>query len=197
MKVLVLFAHPAFHKSKVNKQLVNDLHKIEGVTLHDLYQEYPDNDIDVRREQKLVSEHDVVVFQFPLFWYSTPPLLKEWQDMVLEHGWAFGSKGDALKGKLFMCSITTGGPQSTYQVGKFHNHTLNQLILPLMQTATLCKMQTIPPFVVHGTHAVDNNDIEYHKQLLHALFKDFTNNTFDLNKALKHNYINEYISKKK
>jgi glutathione-regulated potassium-efflux system ancillary protein KefG len=89
MKILVLFAHPAFHKSKANKFFVDELSEVEGVTLHDLYQEYPEFDIDVKREQALLKEHDIIVFQFPLFWYSTPAILKEWQDLVLEHDWAF------------------------------------------------------------------------------------------------------------
>jgi glutathione-regulated potassium-efflux system ancillary protein KefG len=78
MKILVLFAHPAFHKSKVNRILVDGLSEMKGVTFHDLYQEYPEMDIDVKREQELVSQHDVILFQFPLFWYSTPAILKEW-----------------------------------------------------------------------------------------------------------------------
>ena len=96
MKILVLFAHPAFHKSKVNKMLVEGLADMEGVTFHDLYQEYPELEIDVKREQELLLDHDVIMLQFPLFWYSTPAILKEWQDLVLEHGWAFGSKGNKL-----------------------------------------------------------------------------------------------------
>ena len=82
MKILVLFAHPAFHKSKVNKVLVDGLDKIGHVTFHDLYEEYPESDIDVKREQKLLKQHDVIILHFPFFWYSTPAILKEWQDLV-------------------------------------------------------------------------------------------------------------------
>ena len=62
----------------------------ERVTLVDLYGEYPDYRIDIDREQQRLRDHDVVVFMFPLYWYSTPSMLKEWQDLVLEHGWAYG-----------------------------------------------------------------------------------------------------------
>ena len=51
-------------------------------------------------------DHDVVLFQFPLFWYSTPSILKEWQDLVLEHGFAYGAEGDALDGKRMMIAVT-------------------------------------------------------------------------------------------
>ncbi len=86
--LLVLFAHPAFHKSRVNRVLTRFVKETEGVTFHDLYEAYPDFHIDVAREQALLVRHDVIVFHHPFFWYSTPAILKEWQDLVLEHGWA-------------------------------------------------------------------------------------------------------------
>ena len=105
MKVLILFAHPAFQKSRSNRLLVKDLDKIEGVTFHDLYEMYPDFNIDIKHEKKLCEVNDVIIFQHPFFWYSTPAILKEWQDLVLEHGWAYGSEGKALENKLFFNSI--------------------------------------------------------------------------------------------
>ena len=194
MKILVLFAHPAFQKSRVNKMLVDGLSETEGVTFHDLYQEYPELEINVKREQELLLEHDVIMFQFPLFWYSTPAILKEWQDLVLEHGWAFGSKGDSLKDKLFLCSVTAGGPRQAYQEGNFHNHTINQLLSPLRQTSVLCKMKPLPPFVVHGTHAIETDEILDAKNDLLKLLDLLMNSEINLEAAGKYEYINEYLS---
>jgi len=84
--VLILFAHPALEKSRVNRRLVAAVQGLEGVTFHDLYEAYPDFYIDVKHEQRLLEAHDIIAFQHPLYWYSTPSLLKEWQDLVLEHG---------------------------------------------------------------------------------------------------------------
>ncbi len=193
MKVLVLFAHPAFHKSRINKILVDGISHIEGVTFHDLYEHYPEFDIDIQKEQDLLSKHDCVIFQHPFFWYSTPAILKEWQDLVLEHGWAFGSQGNALKGKLFFCALTTGGPQQAYQIGSFHNHTINQLLSPLRQTAILCKMVPLPPFVVHGTHAIEPDEVLDHKNDYFKILKLIINNEFDSEKAVKLNYLNDYL----
>lgn len=193
MKVLVLFAHPAFHKSRINKILVDGISHIEGVTFHDLYEHYPEFDIDIQKEQDLLSKHDCVIFQHPFFWYSTPAILKEWQDLVLEHGWAFGSEGNELKGKLFFCALTTGGPQQAYQTGSFHNHTINQLLSPLRQTATLCKMVPLPPFVVHGTHAIEPDEVLDHKNDYFKILKLIINNDFNSEKAVKLNYLNDYL----
>jgi glutathione-regulated potassium-efflux system ancillary protein KefG len=195
MNILILFAHPAFQKSRVNKVMVDGITHIEGVTFHDLYEEYPELDIDIKREQQLLADHDAIVFQFPLFWYSTPAILKEWQDLVLEHGWAFGSKGNALKGKLFFCSVTTGGPGTAYQEGSFHNHTINQLLAPLKQTAILCKMIPLPPFVVHGTHAIELDEILDHKNQYFKLLQHISKGGTKVDRASKFDYLNDYLKK--
>ena len=108
-RVLVQFAHPAFERSRVHRRLLAHLPRREGITLNDLYEEYPAFDIDVAREQALLLAHDVVVFQHPFFWYSTPPLLKQWEDLVLEHGWAYGREGRALTGKHYSMSSRPEG----------------------------------------------------------------------------------------
>lgn len=194
MKVLILFAHPAFHKSRINKILVDGISQIENVTFHDLYEHYPEFDIDVQKEQDLLSEHDCIIFQHPLFWYSTPAILKEWQDLVYEHGWAFGSEGNALKGKLFFNVITSGGPRQAYQKKNYHNHTLNELILPLRQTAQLCKMIPLPPFVVHGTHAISTEEILDYKKDYYTLLKLFVSDKLDVEKAIRLDYLNDYLA---
>jgi glutathione-regulated potassium-efflux system ancillary protein KefG len=193
MKVLILFAHPAFHKSRVNKVFIDGLSKLDGITFHDLYEEYPELDIDAKREQQLLSEHDVIVFQFPLFWYSTPAILKEWQDLVLSHGWAFGSQGNELKDKYFFCTISTGGPRAAYKVGGYHNHTLNQLLSPIMQTARLCKMKTLPPYVIHGSHIIEKPEILKHRSDYFNFLNDIVSNSIDIDGVGSFEYINDFI----
>ncbi|TKG89605.1 NAD(P)H oxidoreductase [Puteibacter caeruleilacunae] len=193
MKVLVLFAHPALHKSYVNKVLIEEMNVIDGVTFHDLYELYPEFDIDVSHEQDLLSQHDCIVFHHPLFWYSTPALLKEWQDLVLQHDWAFGSKGNALKGKLFFNVVTVGGPRKAYQKGEFHNHSINELLSPLTQTAALCKMTALPPFVVHGTHAIEDKEIQQYKNQYFRLLELLATKNVDVNKVTSYKYLNDYL----
>lgn len=92
-RVLVLFAHPAVHKSRINRHLADAVRGLEQVTFHDLYEAYPDFLIDVPREQELLRSHDVIVVQHPFYWYSTPAIFKEWMDLVLEYGFAYGKGG--------------------------------------------------------------------------------------------------------
>ncbi len=148
-RVLILLAHPAFERSRVQSYLVDAAQSLEGVFVHDLYQEYPDFMIDVMREQGLLMEHEVIVFQHPFYWYSAPALLKEWMDVVLEHGFGYGSRGGALTGKFFMRAISTGGSAASYQSTGVNHFTIRQLLTPFEQTANLCGMHYLEPFVVH------------------------------------------------
>ena len=113
-RILIVFAHPAIRRSRVNRRLVEAVRGLDGVTVNDLYEAYPELDIEVDREQRLLEKHDIVVLQHPFYWYSTPAILKEWQDLVLEHGWAYGRDGHALEGKLLLNAITTGGGEEAY-----------------------------------------------------------------------------------
>jgi len=160
--ILLLFAHPALEKSRVNLALLDAAQRVDGVTVHDLYELYPDFHIDVEREQGLLLNHEIVIFQHPLFWYSTPSILKEWQDLVLEHGWAYGSEGAALAGRRLVSVISTGGSEEAYQEGGYNRFTIRQLMAPIEQTAHLCSMAYGPAFVVHGTHLMKLETIERH-----------------------------------
>lgn len=115
-RVLVLFAHPSQHRSEANKPLFEQAKRVDGVTCVDLYAEYPTFKINIDREQKRLLDHDIIIFQFPLYWYSTPAILKEWQDLVLEYGFAYGTDGNELQGKKLLCSITAGGKKTPTKV---------------------------------------------------------------------------------
>lgn len=149
-RVLILFAHPMPRKSRINRAMAAAVRELAGVTFHDLYEAYPDFDIDVAHEQALLREHDVIVAQHPFYWYSAPALMKEWLDLVLEYGFAYGDQGTALHGKRWQQAITTGGPEDAYQTSGYNRFTIRELLAPFEQTANLCGMIYQEPFVVHG-----------------------------------------------
>ncbi|MFC4874411.1 NAD(P)H-dependent oxidoreductase [Negadavirga shengliensis] len=45
--------------------------------------------IDVKAEQQDLLNADLVIMQHPFFWHAAPPLVKQWIDLVLAHGWAY------------------------------------------------------------------------------------------------------------
>ncbi|EIJ0981335.1 TPA: flavodoxin family protein [Vibrio vulnificus] len=179
-KVLVLYAHPSQHRSEVNAPLFNAAQAIEGVTCVDLYAEYPQFDINIDKEQARLLEHDVIVFQFPLYWYSTPALLKEWQDLVLEYGFAYGTDGIALKDKLMLCVVSAGGKEEAYKAEGYNHFTIRQLLAPIEQMAALTNMHYLPPLAIFGARtALEENRIDQHVEgyltLLRALVEDRVN----------------------
>lgn len=191
-RILVLFAHPILERSRVNRQLVSAIRALPGVHVHDLYEEYPTLAIDVRREQALLTEHDVVVFQHPFYWYSTPAILKEWQDLVLEHGWAYGAQGKALVGKLTFNVITAGGPASAYQRGGYNRFTIRELLTPYNQTAHLCGMRFLAPFVVHSTLRLSSDDdIAPHAHAYRKLLTALRERRLDLERAAAAEKLND------
>ena len=194
-KILILFAHPALEKSRVNARISPDLSELEGVTVHDLYESYPEFDIDVAHEKKMVEDHDVIVFHHPLFWYSTPAILKEWQDLVLEHGWAYGSTGNALRGKVFFNIITAGGREEAYRIDGYNGHTLRQLLAPIEQTSRLCKMVFLPPFVIYGTHSIDADRVGSERTILVQILKAIRDDDIDYAGLNVVPSLNEYFHK--
>ena len=152
-RVLVLFAHPAFQKSRANKTLVEAYRGMENLTFRDLYEEYPDFNIDVIMEQRLLVENDIVILHHPFYWYSSPALLKEWLDLVLEVGFAYGNGGTALQGKSLLTAITTGGSPAAYTEDGYNRFSIREFLIPFEQTATLCGMSYLPPFVACGMHS--------------------------------------------
>ena len=155
-KILILFAHPGYHRSHANKTLLQALRKVEGIHVHDLYQRYPNMFIDVAHEQQLLLEHDIIIFQHPLYWYSSPAIIKEWMDQVLEYGFAFGPEGHALKDKQLLSAITTGGSQESYTSQGHNRRAVIEYLLPFRQTAWLCGMRYLPPFVLYSYHTIQD-----------------------------------------
>jgi len=181
--ILILFAHPALEKSRVNRVLIEGVRDLEGVTFHDLYEAYPDLDIDVAREQDLLVAHDVIVLHHPFFWYSTPAILKEWQDLVLEHGWAYGSGGVALEGKCMINAVTTGGGEAAYCAEGQNRFTVRQLLAPIEQTARLCRMEYLAPFVVHGSLGMTSDQAGAHARDYRRLIEALRDGTLDTGAA--------------
>ncbi|WP_261818033.1 NAD(P)H-dependent oxidoreductase [Vibrio gallicus] len=176
-KVLILFAHPSQRRSEVNVEMFQAAKKVAGVTCVDLYADYPRHNININIEQQRLLDHDVVVFQFPLYWYSTPSIMKEWQDLVLEYGFAYGTDGTALHGKTFLTALTAGGREAAYQTDGYNHYSIRELLHPIEQTVNLIGMDYLPPYALFGSRsAVEEGRIEQHVngyvELLQALVSD-------------------------
>lgn len=140
-KILVISGHPKLEEASLaNKAILDKLKDAPGFEVRDLKKLYPNFIIDVEAEQKALMAADVIVFQFPYYWYGVPGIMKEWMDEVLAYGFAYGSEGDKLKGKRLIVSVTIGGPEESYSAGGYNTYDVETLITPLKQMANLTGM---------------------------------------------------------
>jgi glutathione-regulated potassium-efflux system ancillary protein KefG len=192
-KTLVLFAHPRFENSRIHQALLKKIKNLPGLRIHDLYEHYPEFNIDVEYEKNLLLEHDIIVWMHPFYWYSAPPILKQWIDLVLQHGWAYGKGGTALTGKRVLSCISSGGPREAYQSEGLHIYSVHEFLRPFERTATLCNMEYLPPFFVHGSHKISDEELEKNGILYQQLLIQLTHSSVDSSELKKHFYLNDWI----
>ncbi|MFJ8201039.1 NAD(P)H-dependent oxidoreductase [Streptomyces sp. NPDC096152] len=168
-RTLVVVAHPDLAASRVTAHLAQSIRDLEHVTVHDIAAAYPDSRIDTTHEQRLLREHDVIVWQFPWHWYSVPGVLKTWMDKVLTHGFAYGTGGTALHGKTLQLVTSTGGPEGSYATDGFNRFTIDELLAPVHATAHLTGMHLGEPVVLYSARTVSDEDLALHAKRYRAL----------------------------
>ena len=151
-KTLIIVTHPYLNNSVINKRWLEELEKFpEKFHVHQLHEVYPNQQFDIRAEQKLVEEHDRIVFQFPYYWYHSPALLKKWFDEVLTHGWAYGSSsGFKFTGKKIALAISLGLKEDQLQHGTIFKYTLEELTRPFEALFDYIKADYQPLFAYYG-----------------------------------------------
>lgn len=155
MKTLIVIVHPALHESRVNQRWLSELEPYKDqLTLHNLYAQYPDSKLDVAREQQLLDQHDRIILQFPLYWFSSPPLLKQWLDEVLLEGWAFGKGIDRFRQKTISVAVSAGSEEADYQLQGKYKRDIHSVLSPFELTVRYLNAQSREPFVLFdaGSH---------------------------------------------
>ncbi len=191
--ILILFAHPRFERSRAQARLVRHIPKLPNITVHDLYERYPDFNVNLAYEKELLARHDIIIWQHPFYWYSAPPLIKQWIDIALELGWAYGPGGTALTGKIFFNAITSGGPREAYTREGYHQFTVQEFLTPFRRTTTLCHAIYWPPFVVHGTHRLDDAGLQQHASMYRRLLERLAAGDFDPAEPAAFDYLNDWL----
>jgi glutathione-regulated potassium-efflux system ancillary protein KefG len=158
MRTLVIVAHPNIERSRVNRCWIEELGKYPDVTIHDLYRLYPDGDINIYFERELIIKYNRIVFQFPLFWFGPPYLVKKWQDEVLTYLWS-GMDGLKLRGKELYLAVSIGAPEESYRRNGFNQFTIEELFRPFQAMANLTGMRMMPIFKFFNANLASDREI--------------------------------------
>lgn len=153
-KTLILLFHPDLSRSKANVALAAAAAKLPGVEVVDMQAACPDGIDMVRdgqREAARLLAADRIVLQFPIQWYSTPPLMKEWQDAVLTRMFyiAYEAEGHKLEGTPLLIAATAGNVPAAYQPGGRNMFPMIELLAPLRATAHRCGLGWTSPFILY------------------------------------------------
>jgi putative NADPH-quinone reductase len=157
-KTLILLFHPHFEDSRANRALTDAARTVPGAEIVDMQALYPDGRIDIDREVTRLLEADRIVFQFPVQWYSTPPLLKSWQDAVLTRMFyiAFETEGARLAGRALLVVATAGNVPEAYTPQGANLFPLRDLLKPLQATANRCGLAWAEPFLIYNSRKADD-----------------------------------------
>ncbi|GAA2575518.1 NAD(P)H-dependent oxidoreductase [Winogradskya consettensis] len=125
---------------------------------------------DVAAEQEKLLWSDTIIFQFPLWWYTMPAILKGWVDRVFTFHFAYGvgehsdtKYGErfgegTLAGRRALLSVTTGGPESHY-AARGINGPIDDLLWPIQHGILYYPgLEVLPPFVLHSTDRLTAQD---------------------------------------
>lgn len=141
--------------SFANKIIMEVLAKY--VTIHNLIEIYPDQNFDHEHERELLSKHDTILIIGPVYWYSLPSIAKKWLDEVFTYGWAYGSKGNALKEKEIQLVLTSGSTLEEYSAHNIGN-TLDELFSHYKRSFEYCKMKCLDIKFIGGINSTSKSD---------------------------------------
>lgn len=171
-KPLVIIAHPHLHDgSRVNARWARELaaHP-EAADVRDLYALYPNGALDeagIAAERAALTSHGLVVFQFPIYWYSCPALLRTWTDEVYGFGWAYGDDaaapgepGRMLADKRFACAVSAADEPGSYTPAGKLGVTMEQVLAPFTVTARYVGGEPLAPFAFYRAEGASDEDID-------------------------------------
>ena len=114
-KILIVSGHTDINNSIANRTILDELsNQFENTEIRKLDLLYSDYKIDVKTEQDKLKEANIILLQYPVFWYGMPSIMQKWVEDVFTYGFAYGSTGNYLANKKLIVSMTFGGSEKDY-----------------------------------------------------------------------------------
>lgn len=176
---LMILAHPDFKNSIANKTISESLAvRVPDIEIRNIYNLYPDYQIDVDAEQQALLRHKLIILQYPMYWFNMPAILKNWFDQVFTYQFAYGSLGNKLKDKKLLVSMTVGQPEINFQ--KENHFLIDDFLQSVKQSAEYTQMNYLGYTALYGISPVSGiakNAIaakaEQHSGSLYSLIQKF------------------------
>ncbi|MBE6449929.1 MAG: NAD(P)H-dependent oxidoreductase [Alphaproteobacteria bacterium] len=165
-KILIIDGHQSYTFSKgllsetlakKIKDVLSEKHKIKHTVLEKKY--------DIKKEQEKFLWADTIIYQFPVFWFGAPALLKQYMQDVFEYGIFFTTsdagygKGGLLKEKTYMFSTTWNSPLNAFGNGFLEDiSTPDDMLVALHYTHRFLGMKKLPSFSCHDV--LKNPDVK-------------------------------------
>ena len=162
-KTLILIFHPDLSRSNANAMLAAAASSLPDTEILDMQALYPDGRIDADVETARLLAAERIVLQFPVQWYSTPPLLKAWQDAVLTRMFyiRYDSEGRQIEGTPLLVAATAGNVPEAYAPDGANLFPLAELMKPLRATANRCSLPWFEPFFVYRADKLDGLALDH------------------------------------
>lgn len=159
--ILIVSGHTDLNDSVANKVIMEEMGKqLPAAVMDNLAQLYPDYQIDAMAEQRKLMAADVIILQFPVFWYHFPSILERWMEQSFQHGFSHGSTGDKLKGKRLIASFTTGAPEELYHRDAPMGYEIEEFLPAIKATCSLCGMEFSGFVYTGGVSYQSRNDAD-------------------------------------
>lgn len=120
---------------------------------------------DVEAELRKMEACDLMIWQFPLWWFGLPGILKGWADRVFAMGRTYGGErfyeNGVFKGKRALLSVTTGGPEAAYQKGGW-NGDIHAILRPIQRgILRFTGWDVLAPNIVHASVRVSDEERQH------------------------------------
>ncbi|MDG0800871.1 NAD(P)H-dependent oxidoreductase [Pectobacterium polaris] len=154
---LIILAHPDIENSIANSTIVTELqHGLSELEVRDIFRLNSDYKINEKEEQAALLRHDLIILQYPMYWYNIPAILKAWFDQVFTYQFAYGSQGDKLKNKYLLPSLTIGQPECNFSQEKGFP-LMDSLLMPIKMSAEYSQMHYVEPVILYDTSTVSGH----------------------------------------
>jgi NAD(P)H dehydrogenase (quinone) len=130
---------------------------------------------DIQDEIEKVEWCDLLILNFPIFWFSAPAMLKGWIDRVFVSGRFYGGKRfydkGGMLGKKALVTVTLGGQEHMFGPNAIHGE-MHTMLRPILRGAlAYCGFAVLPPYIAYHVPYVSNDVRQsilqsYHERLL-------------------------------